>query len=254
MPDDIFAVKGNPFFKKTFYSTVLATNIAVYRHLAESVFDGDMNRIVWASNEKTFRKRLEQVTKRAKGTNIGTLDMPYCSFRLTQDSMENRAQRQWFNQALNVEGQWIEELGRKVRQTPIQLKYEGVICVQHDTDLFMLQQFLTWQASNEALLAPVLETLSDAGKPEEIKNIAVMNITPHMNSRFTEDDWVKNNKIQTIDIDIQIDTYLLLDNREGYWLTKKALLKFAEDTLPEHLITRDKDDNIEEIINTEIFS
>lgn len=255
MPGDYFAVKGSQFFKKTFYSTVLSTNIALYQYLANILFDGDLSRVVWASNDRTFRKRVEQVTKRSKGENIGSLDLPYCSFRLSQDGLENRAQnRPWFNQALNVEGEWIEELGRKVRQTPIQLKYEGVICLQHDTDVYLLEQLLIWVMSNETLLEPVLATVGDDGKPAEIKNIALTNITPHMNSRFSEAEWVTNNKIQTIDIDIQVDTYLLKDNREGYWLTKTALLQFAEAALPWHEIKSDRDGNVEEIIKAEIFS
>jgi len=232
MPKEFFAVKGNPFFKKTFYSTILSTNIAVYNFLADRLFEGDVNRIVWASSEKTFRKRQEQVNAR-KNPLIGTLDMPYCSFRLCQDGLENAVHRQWFNQALNVEGQWIEELGRKVRQTPVQLRYEGVICVQHDTDLYWLQQLLLWNASNETILTPILETKSDGGKEEEIKNIAVVTIAPHMNGRFSEDEWVRNNKIQAIDVDIQADTYLLLDNREGYWIAVKSALAFLNNVMPE---------------------
>jgi len=231
---DVFAVKGNPFFKKTFYSTILSTNIAVTEYLANKLFEGDLKRLVWASTEKTFRKRQEQVLKRSP--SIGTLDLPYCSFRLSQDGLEKNVQRQWFNQALNVEGIWIEELGRKVRVTPVQLRYEGVVCVQHDTDLYWLQQLLLWDASNETLLSPMLETKSDDGKKEEeIKNIAVLNLTPHMNAKFSEDDWVKNNKIQAIDLDIQVDTYLLRDNHEGYWIAKKAALAFINSTMPEAL-------------------
>jgi len=252
--DDVFKVKGNPFFKKTFYSTVLATNIAVYRYLADLLFEGDIGRIVWASNEKTFRKRQEQLTKR-NSVNIGILDLPYCSFRLSQDGFENKAQkRQWFNQALNVEGEWMEELGRKVRITPVQLKYEGAICVHSDTDLYWLQQLLIWDASNEKILKPVLETTGDSGKPQEIANIAVIEIIPHMNSRFSEADWLTNNKIQAIDIDIQIDTFLLLDNRARYWIAKKALLQFANDNLPQINTQSQSTDEIEQTINTEIFN
>jgi hypothetical protein len=231
MPNDIAEIKGNPFFKKTFYSTVLSTNIAVTQYLAETLFDGDLGRIVYASNDKTFRKRQEQVIKRSP--TIGTLDMPYCSFRLSQDGAEKSTQRPWFNQALNVEGIWIEELGRKVRGTPIQLRYEGVICVQHNTDLYLLQQLLIWDASNEKLLKPILETESDSGEKQEIKNIAVVYLTPHMNTRFAEDDWIRNNRIQAIDLDIQVDTYLLLDNRKGYWIAVKSALGFIYDTMPD---------------------
>jgi hypothetical protein len=253
--EDVFAVKGNPFFKKTFYSTVLSTNIAVYRYLADILFDGDIGRIVWASNERTFRKRQEQVTKRSTGNNIGTLDLPYCSFRLTQDGLEKGAlNRPWFNQALNVRGMWVPELGRKLRVTPVQLRYEGVVCMQHDTDLYWLQQLFVWNVSNEKLLKPVLETISEDNKRQEIQNIAVTTIVPHMNTRFSEVDWLSNNKVQTIDIEIQIDTYILMDNRRGYWLTKSALLEFATNALPHLKFKRHRNGRIEEILNTEIFN
>jgi hypothetical protein len=230
MINEFFAVKGNSFFKKTFYSTILSTNTAVYQYLADTLFDGDLDRIVWASNEKTFKRRQEQVMKR--NPTIGVLDLPYCSFRLSQDGLEKSTQRPWFNQALNTEGLWIEELGRKVRVTPVQIRYEGVICVQHNTDLYWLQQLMLWDASNEKLLSPVLETESDSGQRREIKNIAVVYLVPHMNTRFAEDDWVRNNKIQAIDLDIQVDTYLLLDNRKGYWIAVKSALGFINDTMP----------------------
>jgi hypothetical protein len=211
------------------------------QYLADTLFEGDLDRIVWASNDKTFRKRQEQITKRSP--TIGTLDMPYCSFRLSQDGLEKSAQRPWFNQALNAEGIWIEELGRKVRVTPCQLRYEGVICVQHDTDLYWLQQLLLWGASNEKILSPILETESDSGTAQEIKNIAVVYLTPHMNTRFGENDWIQNNKIQAIDLDIQVDTYLLLDNRKGYWIAVKSILEFINNTMPDVLIaTREKGD------------
>jgi hypothetical protein len=241
MDSSYFAVKGNSFFKKTFYSTVLSTNIAVMQYLSDTLFDGELGRIVWASNDKSFRKRQEQVLKRSP--TIGTLDMPYCSFRLSQDGAEKSTQRPWFNQALNVEGIWMEELGRKVRVTPVQLRYEGVICVQHNTDLYLLQQILLWDASNEKLLKPVLETESDSGVIQEIKNIAVLYLTPHMNTRFSEDDWIRNNRIQAIDIDIQVDTYLLLDNRSGYWIAVKSGLQFIDAAVPEILTAgREKGD------------
>ena len=241
MPNDFFAVKGNPFFKKTFYSTILSTNIAVGRYLAETLFEGDLGRLVWASSERTFRRRSEQVASRKP--NIGTLDFPYCSYRLIQDGIDRATQRPWFNQSLNVRGVWINELGRKVRVTPVQLKYEGVICVQHDTDLYLLQQVLLWDASNETLLSPILETEGNNGEKQEIKNIGVVYVSPRMNSRFAESDWVQNNKIQAIDLDIMVDTYLLHDNRSGYWITVKSALNFIVDMMPEVLTAgREKGD------------
>ena len=89
----------------------------------------------------------------------------------------------------------------------------------------------------------MLETESDSGVTQEIKNIAVVYLTPHMNTRFAEDDWIRNNKIQAIDLDIQVDTYLLLDNRKGYWIAVKSALNFIHDTIPDILTAeREKGD------------
>ena len=137
--DSFFQQKKKGWYKKSFINNILSTNIAVYRYLADFLFDGDLNRIVWASNDMLFRRRQAQVTalvqKGKLSDNEGTLAFPFCGFRLLQDAASAEHERTWFNQALNVEGMWIEELGRKVRITPITLNYEAIFCCQDDVDL-----------------------------------------------------------------------------------------------------------------------
>jgi hypothetical protein len=64
VPPDPFQVKGRAFFNKPFFNVILSTNIAVYKHLASLYFEGDMERVVWASTDMMFRKRQEQIAKR----------------------------------------------------------------------------------------------------------------------------------------------------------------------------------------------
>jgi hypothetical protein len=101
----------------------------VYKYLADLYFEGDMERVVRASADMMFRKRQEQLAERKVNNNpkntLGILDMPFCSFRLAQDGVNEGTDRTWRNVALNVEGMWIEELGRRVRITPMTLIYEA---------------------------------------------------------------------------------------------------------------------------------
>ena len=59
--DSFFQQKGKGWFNKPFYNNILSTNIAVWRYLADSFFDGDLTRIVWSSPDMMFRIRQQQV-------------------------------------------------------------------------------------------------------------------------------------------------------------------------------------------------
>ncbi len=65
--NDPFVVRGRTFYKKPFFNNILSTNIALYKYLADSFFDGDLGRVVWASTDMMFRKRQEQLAARKNG-------------------------------------------------------------------------------------------------------------------------------------------------------------------------------------------
>lgn len=243
------SVKGTPFTKKTFNNTILAVNMELWKFLAGLLFDGDQERIVWSSSEKMFRNRTRQLQARNKGDNLGLLDIPFASFKLKQDGVNNGADRQWFNQALNVEGEYHSELGRKLKMTPVTLNYESVFCCQHDTDLHFAQQKAIWTQSNETIIKPSLSTVrGDMVTPIDIPLIGVLDITPQMNSRFTENDWLIQNKIQTVEFDIKIQTFLLGDNTSGFGLVKKVIFDFMGETFPDIHLEGDVDRALEEVV------
>lgn len=231
--EDPFKVVGKTFYSTPFYNCILSTNIAVYKYLADTLFNGDLNRIVWASTDKMFKKRQEQLAKRKTFNNtqdnLGILDIPFCSFRLSQDGVSNDSERQWYNAALNSKGMWIEELGRRVTLTPMTLHYEACFCCNHDSDLYQAQQNQIYDASAETLLESFIDATDKEGKTQTLKNIIVYSNTPHVNSQFSESDWVEKNKIQTLTIDISCLTWLVRDDaHHRYSITKKVLLDFIE--------------------------
>ena len=237
--DSFFQQKGKSWFNKPFYNNILSTNIAVYRYLADSFFGGDLTRVVWSSPEMMFRKRQQQVAALVQqgkaDKNVGVLDFPFCAFRLNQDSASTDHERTWFNQALNVEGMWIQQLGRKVRLTPATFNYTAIVVCQNDIDLQYVTHTMLWDDSNETLLESFIDTTAEDGSTQTLKNIIVCSTASHMNPDYNESDWLDKNKIQTVTIDMPCGTWIMNEDRHRYWLTKKVILDFAADAgIPIH--------------------
>jgi hypothetical protein len=229
--NDPFVVRGRPFFNKPFFNNILSTNISLYKYLAQMFFDGDMKRVVWASTDMMFRKRQEQLAERKVDNlpkdNLGILDMPFCSFRITQDGIQPGSQRAWWNPALHVEGMWFEELGRRLRITPVAINYEACFCCNHDTDLYWAQQEQIWDKNQESILESFVDAAAPDGSVHTLKNIIIYDADPHVNPQFTERDWLEKNKIQTITLDISCQTWLIAeDDHHRYSITKKVIFDF----------------------------
>lgn len=229
--DSHFQQKRKGWYNKTFANNIFSTNIAVYRYLADLLFEGDLNRVVWASNDMLFQRRQAQVNSLIKQGKLedsgGTLAFPFCGFRLIQDAASATHERRWQNQALNVEGVWLEELGRKVRITPMTLIYEAIFCCQDDIDIQYITTKALWDDSNETLLEAWIDTESEKGETKTLKNIVVCSTTAHMNDQFSEADWLTKNRIQTVRFELKCGTWLMGDDRRRYGIAKNIWFNFA---------------------------
>jgi hypothetical protein len=233
VPPDPFQVKGRAFFNKPFFNVILSTNIAIYKYLADLYFEGDMKRIVWASTDMMFRKRQEQLAVQKQNHNpkdtLGILDMPFCSFRLIQDGVNEGTDRNWWNAALNVEGIWMEELKRRVRITPMTLSYEACFICQHDSDLYWAQNVNLWDMSKESVVESFIDVIGPDGIVHTLKNIIIYTVAAHMNTQYNESEWLEKNKIQNITMDIQCQTWAMEeDTNHRYCLTRKVIFDFLE--------------------------
>jgi hypothetical protein len=235
VPPDPFQVKGRAFFNKPFFNIILSTNIAIYKYLADLYFDGDMERIVWASTDMMFRKRQEQLAVRKQNHNpkdtLGILDIPFCSFRLAQDGVNEGTDRNWWNPALNVEGMWIEELGRRVCITPMTLTYEACFICHHDTDLYRVQNINIWNKAKakETIVESFVDAIGPDGAAHTLKNIIIYDATAHMSTQYNESDFLEKNKLQAITMDIQCQTWAMEEDlHHRYCVTRKVVFDFLE--------------------------
>jgi hypothetical protein len=232
-PPDPFQVKGRSFFNKPFFNVILSTNIAIYKYLADLYFEGNMERVVWASTDSMFRKRQEQLAVRKQNhnpkDNLGILDMPFCSFKLIQDGVNEGTDRNWWNAALNVEGIWMEELKRRVRITPMTLSYEACFICQHDTDLYWAQNANIWDKAQETIVESFIDAIGPDGISHTLKNIIIYDAAAHMNTQYNESDFLEKNKLQTITMDIQCQTWAMAeDTNHRYCVTRKVMFDFLE--------------------------
>lgn len=63
------------------------------------------------------------------------------------------------------------------------------------------------------------------------KNIVIYDAEPHVNSSYTEKDWLEKNKVQTITLDISCQTWLIAeDDNHKYSVTKKVIFDFLHGT------------------------
>jgi hypothetical protein len=155
--------------------------------------------------------------------------MPFCSFKLTQDGVNEGTDRNWWNAALNVEGIWMEELGRRVRITPMTLSYEACFICQHDTDLYWAQNANIWDKAQETIVESFVDTIGPDKIPHTLKNIIIYDAAAHMNAQFTDRDWLEKNKLQTVTMDIQCQTWAMAeDKNHRYCVTRKVLFDFLE--------------------------
>jgi len=244
--NDPFRVAGRSFFNKPFCNNVLSTNIALWKHLAGLLFGGDMERVVWAGTDIMFRKRQEQLAERKAGrvpkTDLGVLDMPFCSFRLAQDGIKPGSQRNWWNPSLHAKGMWFEELGRRLRATPATLNYEACFCCSHDSDLYWAQQEQIWCANAETVIESFVDAAAPDGGTRTLKNIVICDVEPRANQQFREQDWLEKNKIQTVSLDISCQTWLIAeDSRHRYSVTEKVIFDFLHGANYFHLIRGEGD-------------
>lgn len=247
--NNYFTVRGRSFFHKPFFNIILATNISMYKYLADLFFDGDMSRIVWSSNELMFRKRQEQLAARKLDNSpkdtLGILDIPFCSFRIIQDGINPGTERNWWNPGLHVEGIWFEELGRRLRLTPATIDYEACFCCSHDTDLFMLQQDMIWDRNKETILESFIDATAPDGTVHTLKNIIIYDADPQINPQFAEKDWLEKNKIQTITLTASCQTWLIAeDDNHRYSVTKKFIFDFLDGANYLNNLKQDNDDDI----------
>ena len=199
---------------KKFVDTHRSTKIAIEFFLSKLLLHDDLKRIVYCSPEKTFRTRIEQLDT-SKGFDMNkplkqeNLELPYISFFKTGETEpDDRMASATAEHALT--GQYVEEFGQRVRALATKTTYKANCFFARQDDVRIASQLLLWEKEpkypirlydvvrwrNKDFAIPVFLT---------IENI-------NSNPEYKETDWLKENRIFTIEVEFTVRSYQLLIN------------------------------------------
>ncbi|MBD3216531.1 MAG: hypothetical protein GF311_28210 [Candidatus Lokiarchaeota archaeon] len=191
-------------------NSIYALNIAIESHFGNLLLEGDLGRIVYASNDFALRRWAENKARLPIVDNTGNpYNLPFFNYKLKSDGYTNGTNRAWFSNAANTYGIWAPDLGKKIRMLNVTLAYEATLFVMQDIDSIYTATNMLWDDSNETILDYYLQIDSQA-----IKNIAVLNYDMDFQDRFNETDWLEKNNIRTVGFDFSFETFIILENAD----------------------------------------
>jgi hypothetical protein len=167
---------------------------------------GGLDRLVYASNDFALRKRSQDLLKRQEDIDSTQtqLDFPFFSYKRT--GLEFSDEGRWHNQAFSP-GIYIDELETKVYMDPVSITFEGIVWCSTENDLQWLIQRLRFIA--DGLTEREMDSML-VYNGIDVPIWAQLNFNSiNFEPQFNENDWLENNKIHTISLDFQLDTFLI---------------------------------------------
>lgn len=195
-----------------FKNCIYALDTAVETHYGNLVLQGELDRIIYASNAYAFRKRAEQDPN-------GNINLPFLNYRLTEVSTQT--DRKLFNNSAYLNGIYVPEIGEKVYTLPVHISYEATFWVHRHEDMIKAATDLMFDDGNETILHPSV-TVGNT----DITMSAILGYSLSVEKDFDENDWLEENNIHNIGLDFEYDTYLYRTDDNNISITEEAILEF----------------------------
>jgi hypothetical protein len=227
-------VSGGFYSNKSFINTKTSLILSLFDYFSNLFFDGDSNRVIYASNDFSFRKRMSQNKKDIDNENIliQNLNLPYMNFYMTD--LQPTTERTWKSFPLELQGVMDWTIRKKLRISPVKISFEATLFTEKETDRHYIMSEAFWQGALERKLNPLLEI-----DGQSFSNIGVLKFGLNFSDQYQEKDWLEKNRIRATSIDFEVDTFLIKTNTEGFCIPKEVLLSFAT---THDLSTHDWDD------------
>lgn len=221
-----------------FQNVIYALDLKIIEHYASLVLEDDTSRIIIASNQYAFKERAR--------LNNSNLNLPFMNFWLTDVSPST--DRTLWNNIANIEGLFSNELGTKLRIIPAKLSYEASLWMNRFEDLVYAQTRIMDDDSNETILYPALE-ISGYNVP----NPAFLGYNLNFRPNYNEQDWLEQNKIQSLGLDFEFDIVLIVSDSESVYVTREIIFNFLSYSRREDLCTLLQNTPLDEISPKELI-
>lgn len=225
---DVFNSQG------AFYNTTYALQMEIENHWKGILFpnEPDLSKIIYGSNDYAFNVSAQQ--------NGGVLNMPFMNYYLKQ--MTPDTQRFTWNNEANVRGlsadfadsisgvSYAQSIGSKLLWVPVHLVYEATVWYSQPQDLIYAYHRAGLDNTNETIITGNL--IGPNNVALQIPGVQYLNLD--FNPEMTEKDWFEKNKIISLVLDFEFDTWMILppqdrhppENLEVFGFTQEIIFNF----------------------------
>ena len=179
--------------------------------------------MVYSSSGYAFRRRLELQDTTNSQISRNNLNLPFMNFSINSNGVKNGGERQWWNHTLNHAGVFVPEIQKKLRLNPIEIQYDSTLFVGEEIDSMFAFSEILWDDSNETILRPKLEI-----DGLEFANIAVLGYNVSYNTTYNESDWLEKNRIRALDINMNLQTFMVQTSLEGFGISQKFIFDLQQ--------------------------
>lgn len=205
---------GSSFYNTSYWkngdsfmlSSILSSTLCLMDFFDKLLFVRDNTRVIYASNEYAFRARL-QSSRGEENSDLqaNDLNFPFMNLSIAQGGISLQDTRLNSSYEAKTSGIYVEELGKKVRLYPMNIRFEGIYYTTQMADAQLAISRIFRKGSTELILQPSL-WYNDV----EIKNIAKVYFDDVvLDDKYQESDWLTQNRIHTVAVTVSVSTYLV---------------------------------------------
>jgi len=190
------------YSSSSFLNVVYAMDIAIENHFAKMLFESDLSRIIYSSNALSMRKR-------ARGKSWSDSLLPFMNYRMTGIRKGIQDDRGWGSYLVNT-GFPIEEIGRRIKVSPVTVSYESTLWFHQPLDTMIANERVIWEAHLEKFIPFSITISSEDGESQadlSLKGRILYDET--YNPEYTDKDWLEQNKIESIALNFEMETLSL---------------------------------------------
>ena len=221
-----------------------SNKISIEAFFTKLLFHDDLSRIIYATPDIAFRKRIEMLDQGKDDEaplKPEMLDLPFASFSMSGDP-EPDDRMAAVNATESVTGLYYEDEDRLMRTTAIKTKYKVICYFSRLDDVRIAQQLLFQEMIPKHpiwMYTPVKWRLITVNLPTFV-SIESINTSPE----YKERDWLTKNRIFPIEIELTSRSYMLTINNVDKIIQLPMRFANYEDVF--------EDDEYEEIITEEV--
>lgn len=211
---DNYYDKNNPVNKKKFIDTFMSTCINIEYWFAKEIFQDDISRIIYATDDNAFRKRVQLLDAGKNEYDIlkpETLDIPFGVYSVAGDQEPDDQDASRRSASNSVTGIYFPDDEMRMRRIPVMQKFKAILFFNNRKAAREAYQLLFWEKEPEY---PIMFYNNIEWRNHDVNLPCFIKIDELKtnSSEYKETDFLTKNEIFTITVEFTVRTYQLLVN------------------------------------------